>query len=148
MKDFVYSMTKLGMPYRYAYMIITVFRLIPLLEDEVNNIGQAQMARGLGFERTGVFRKYSNYIKYTVKPVLISSLRRGRALAISMDSACFGIYNKRTYVDEVNNSKADFAFSIVVSVLTVLILYATFTGVLTPLFSFSETIKALLFPSG
>ena len=148
MKDFVYSMARLGVPYRYAYMVITVFRLIPLFETEVNNVRHAQMARGLGLEKTGVLRKYANYIKYTVKPMLISSLRRGMALAISMDSACFGIYKKRTYIHEVNNSRADFVFSAAISLLTVLIFYASFTGMLLPLFNFSETIKTLLFPSG
>jgi len=148
MKDFVYSMAKIGVPYRYAYMVIIVFRLIPTFESEMERIRHAQMARGLGLEKTGLFKKYRNYIKYTLRPLLISSLRRGIALAISMDSACFGIFKKRTYIDEIKLSSRDIAFSIAVTLITVSICFAMFTGMLPTIFNLSEKIQKMLFPSG
>jgi len=148
MKDFVYSMAKIGVPYRYAYMVIIVFRLIPTFESEMERIRHAQMARGLGLEKTGLFKKYRNYIKYTLRPLLISSLRRGIALAISMDSACFGIFKKRTYIDEIKLSSRDIAFSIAVTLITVSICFAIFTGMLPTIFNLSEKIQKMLFPSG
>ena len=99
-------------------------------------------------EKTGLLRRYGNYMNYTVKPILISSLRRGIDLATSMDSACFGIYGKRTYLQEVNSSGTDFLFSSLILLPTTLILYASFTGGLPIFFSFSEAVKKLFFPSG
>ena len=148
LKDFVYALTTLGVPYRYGFMLITIFRLIPSFEIEVNNIGYAQMARGLRLEKTGILRRFIRFMKYMVKPMLISSLRRGLTLAISMDSACFGIYEKRTYLDDVAISRADLIFSLILLSVTVLIVYASLVGKLLILFDFSETIRRLFFPSG
>lgn len=148
LKDFVYAMTKLGVPYRYGFMLIIIFRLIPSFEMEANNVTYAQMARGLRLEKTGILRRYVNFIKYTVKPVLISSLRRGLVLATSMDSACFGAYEKRTYIDNVTESRTDIIFSSILLSTTVLIVYASFVGRLPILFDFSETIRRFFFPSG
>jgi len=148
LKDFVYAMTKLGVPYRYGFMLITIFRLIPSFEMDANNVRYAQMARGLRLDKTGNLKKYVNFIKYTVKPLLISSLRRGLVLATSMDSACFGAYEKRTYLDDVTISRTDIAFSSILLLITVLIIYASFAGRLPVLFNFSETIRRFFFPSG
>jgi len=148
LKDFVYAITKLGVPYRYSFMLMIIFRLIPSFERDVNNVMYAQMARGLRLDKTSILKRYTNFIKYTVKPVLISSLRKGLTLAISMDSACFGAYKKRTFLDEVTYSRTDLVFSSILLSITVLIVYASFTGRLPTLFNFSETIRRLFFPSG
>jgi energy-coupling factor transporter transmembrane protein EcfT len=147
-KDFVYSMAKLGLPYRYAFMLMAIFQLIPSFELEANHIKYAQMARGLRLEGSNFFKKYQNFVKYTIQPILISALRKGIELAISMDSACFGIYRNRTYLEEVKSSQFDLIFSLTIILFTTITFYLSITGNLPSILNFSEILKKLLFPSG
>ncbi|MBS7609972.1 energy-coupling factor transporter transmembrane protein EcfT [Candidatus Bathyarchaeota archaeon] len=147
-KDFVYSITRLGIPYRYGFMLMTIFQLIPSFEAEMNNIKYAQMARGLILEGNTFFKKYRNFFKYTIQPILISSLRKGIELATAMDSACFGIYKNRTYLEEVKYSNLDFILSFISIISTIIVFYLYITGNIPILLNFSETLRKLLFPSG
>ncbi|NHV98405.1 MAG: energy-coupling factor transporter transmembrane protein EcfT [Thaumarchaeota archaeon] len=148
LNDLAYMLVKLGMPYRYSFMIITSFRLIPSLEKYAENIKYAQLARGLNLDRAGILRRYFNFVKYTVKPLLISALRGSLTLAISMDSACFGAYRSRVFLNDVPYSKQDVFISAVILLIMTLSIYVIFTGRLPILFDFSETIRRLFYPSG
>ncbi|MEM3464972.1 MAG: energy-coupling factor transporter transmembrane component T [Thermoproteota archaeon] len=148
LKDFAYMLIKLGVPYRYAFMLITAFRLIPSVEKYANNIKHAQMARGLKLEDTAKLKGYVNFIKYTIKPVLISSLRSGLLLAISMDSACFGAYRNRVFLDDVVFSKKDASLCFIILLALALGIYFYSTGRLPVLLDLSEAIRRLFHPSG
>lgn len=147
-KDFVYSITRLGLPYRYGFMLMAIFQLIPSFEAEMNNIKYAQMARGLILEGNTFLKKYKNFFKYTIQPILISALRKGIELSTAMDSACFGIYRNRTYLEGIKYSKLDSILSLISTLSTMLVFYLYITGNLPILFNFSETLRKLLFPSG
>lgn len=145
-KDFINSLMRLGLPYRYGFALISVFSLIPTFEVEANTIKYAQMARGLDYSgrKYSFIRKTSNYFNYTLKPLLISALRRADMLAISMDSGCFGAYKSRTFLHEVRWNKNDALFISIVVSLSLLVVYSTLMGYIRPLFDFSTFVKSIL----
>lgn len=145
-KDFINSLMRLGLPYRYGFALISVFSLIPTFEVEANTIKYAQMARGLDYSgcKCSFIRKTINYFNYTLKPLLISSLRRADMLAISMDSGCFGAYKSRTFLHEMRWKKNDALFISIVITLSLLAVYSTITGYIRPLFDFSNFVKSIL----
>ena len=145
-KDFINSLMRIGLPYRYGFALISVFSLIPTFDVEANTIKYAQMARGLDYtgRKYSFIRKATDYFDYTLKPMLISSLRRADMLAISMDSGCFGAYRSRTFLHEMRWKRIDALFTSLVVSLTLLTVYCTLMGYIRPLFDFSTFVKSIL----
>jgi energy-coupling factor transport system permease protein len=124
MKDFVYSLIKLHIPYKYCFNFMVGLRYIPLIEKEAKTIALAQKARGLGKEKVNTFKKAYNFIFERLVSILVSILRKGYVTSISMENRCFGISQERTYLSEVKFHKKDIAFMIICSILfTLCMLY-------------------------
>ena len=45
-----YALMKIGLPYRYGFMMVTALRLAPVLENEAQTIYRAQLARGVKYD--------------------------------------------------------------------------------------------------
>ena len=67
--------SKLRIPYKYAFAIITVIRFIPVFSSEMNGIIEVQTARGVEFDTKNIFRKIGLIIPMYV-PLLISSVKK------------------------------------------------------------------------
>ena len=67
--------SKLRIPYKYAFAIITVIRFIPVFSSEMNGIIEVQTARGVEFDTKNIFRKIGLIIPMCV-PLLISSVKK------------------------------------------------------------------------
>ncbi len=86
---------RLGIPYRYGYLLILSLRFVPFFQRELRIVREAQRIRGLrasvrspkGIRRT---------IRYTFIPVLVSGLMRVDHIALSMKGRCFGLHRRRT----------------------------------------------------
>lgn len=107
MRDFVYSLMKLKIPYRYCYALMVGIRYIPLIEQEAKTISLAQRARGFGYERVNTIRKAYNLIFERLIATLITILRKGYVTSISMENRCFGIYKDRTNLVKINFKPRD-----------------------------------------
>jgi len=95
-KDFLYSLVRLKIPYRYCFSLMVGIRYIPLIEQEAKTIALAQRARGFGLEKANSIKKAYRLIFERLVATLISILRKGHITAISMENRCFGIHKKRT----------------------------------------------------
>ncbi len=95
-KDFLYSLIRLKVPYRYCFSLMVGIRYIPLIEQEAKTIALAQRARGFGLEKANSVKKAYKLIFERLVATLISILRKGHITSISMENRCFGIYKKRT----------------------------------------------------
>lgn len=126
MKDFVYSLIKLNIPYRYCFNFMVGLRYIPLIEKEARTIALAQKARGFGKEKANTVKKAYNLIFERLISILVSILRKGYVTSISMENRCFGIYKERTYLSEVKFKKKDVAFIVFCMIVFTLILLYLF----------------------
>jgi len=93
------ALMKLGLPYRFGYILITALRLIPILQEDITTINHAQIVRGVNF-RSNLFQKLWVLPRQFLLPVLVVSMRRVDALNFSMEGRCFGKYPTRTYLQE------------------------------------------------
>lgn len=112
MRDFVYSLMKLKIPYRYCYALMVGIRYIPLIEQEAKTISLAQRARGFGYERVNTIRKAYNLVFERLIATLITILRKAYVTSISMENRCFGIYKDRTNLVKVSFKLKDIIFII------------------------------------
>jgi energy-coupling factor transport system permease protein len=77
-------------PYRYAFVLTTAIRFIPLFADEMAAIIDAQAARGIDFDTRNPLKKLRLLIPLCV-PLLISSVRRIEGGAISAELRGFNL---------------------------------------------------------
>lgn len=94
--DLSYSMMQLKLPYRYAFMIITSMRLVPILTNEGEQIIQAQRQRGAVYTLRKPARSMQHSTTF-ISAVLYKLVDRVNKLAISMESRSFGRYPTRTF---------------------------------------------------
>ena len=74
----------LHLPYKYAYTFTTAIRFIPVFGNEMNNIMEAQISRGVDFETKNPFKKIALVLPLCV-PLLLSSVRKIDSTAIATE---------------------------------------------------------------
>jgi len=104
--DLGYALMRAGLPYRYGFMLITALRLVPLFEQEAQTVYQAQLARGIVYDRGGV-KRFFTLARQFFLPLLVSAMSKVDALAVSMEGRCFGKYPRRTFLREVAFTRRD-----------------------------------------
>lgn len=118
--DFAYAFMQIGVPYRYAFMIITSMRLVPILAIEGERIFYAQKLRGAKYSFRAL-RKSFFHLSIFLSAVLYALVNRINRLAISMEGRSFGRYPSRTYQKPIKVTSYDG-----IVVLLVLVLVWTF----------------------
>ncbi|MDR1559935.1 MAG: energy-coupling factor transporter transmembrane protein EcfT [Clostridiales bacterium] len=82
--------SKLRLPYKYAFALTAAIRFIPLFSSEMAGIMEAQTARGVDFE-TKNFLKKIRLLLPLCAPLLISSVRKVEGSAISAELRGFNL---------------------------------------------------------
>lgn len=101
-----YTLMQAGLPYRAGFMLITALRFIPLFHLELNQIKNAQMAKGIDLEGLSP-AKLVRSIRYLMVPLVISVLGRVDTLTVSMEIRAFGLTDHREYRETLLMSKAE-----------------------------------------
>jgi len=96
------GMTRLGLPYRAAYIITTTLNLIPSFEEEARQIIDARRLRGM---QSVKWREYPAI----VLPLMVKALRQAQLMALAMDVRAFGAYPTRTWLRVIRLSAVDYA---------------------------------------
>lgn len=74
----------LGLPFPVAHLFALTFRLMPMAQNDLLTIREAQMVRGLDLEHGSTFAKMRRY-SALLGPLIISSLRRVQLIANALD---------------------------------------------------------------
>ncbi|MDR1250878.1 MAG: energy-coupling factor transporter transmembrane protein EcfT [Treponema sp.] len=102
------GLTKLGMPYKTAYIATTALNLIPALEDDARIIMDAQKLRGMrAFEEGTLPDKFRAYPALAV-PLVIGAMRRARLLGLAMDARGFGAFKTKSWLERIKMSSPDY----------------------------------------
>lgn len=89
MNDLCNAMVKrLHLPYRYAFIVTTAFRFVPIFATEFHDIQDAQKARGVDFDTKNIIRKLKLIAPLCV-PLLVSSLKKVDVSAMSAEMRGF-----------------------------------------------------------
>lgn len=86
---------KVGLPYKYAFALMTTIRFIPLFSQEMAGIMEAQTARGVEFDTKNFFKKIRLLLPLCV-PLLISSVRKIDGAAVSAELRGFHLRTRHS----------------------------------------------------
>jgi energy-coupling factor transport system permease protein len=106
-----YALMKMGLPYRFGFMLVTALRLSPIMENEALTIYRAQLVRGVQYD-AGNLKKMFLLIQQFLTPLLISALRRADKLVFSMEGRGFGKCPKRSFRNQTTLTSLDYSISI------------------------------------
>lgn len=119
--NFASSLNRIGVPYRAAYAVSIALRYIPDVKNEVENIINAQEARGVAFKKgdASIGTRLKNYATVMI-PLLLSSFNRIEVVSNAMDLRGFGKNKTRTWYYRKNYSSTEIIFA-VISVVTLIL---------------------------
>jgi energy-coupling factor transport system permease protein len=120
--DLGQALVKLGLPYEFSWAITTAYRYVPTLAREAQQIIDAQMSRGIEFQKGNFLKRIKNYIPLIV-PLFISAIKRAWKLAEAMDSKAWGAAKKRTFLYELQMSPVDYIIIVIVTIVVAVVIY-------------------------
>jgi energy-coupling factor transport system permease protein len=120
--DFAQSLTRIKIPYRLAYSLSLALRFTPVLNNEIQIIRNSQQTRALNTNPNS-FRGIINLLKFTLFPIISSTLGRIKYITLSMEGRAFGLYPERNALQKVQFRYID----LLKLLLVLLILYSLVT---------------------
>jgi energy-coupling factor transport system permease protein len=102
------AFVRMGIPYRYGFVLVLALRFVPFFQDEYRTVRDAQRIRGVDLSLRRLFG-LRRAIRYTFLPVLVAGLTRVDSIAIAMKGRAFGLYPKRTFSRRLRWGGADWA---------------------------------------
>ncbi|WP_058304149.1 energy-coupling factor transporter transmembrane component T family protein [Gorillibacterium timonense] len=102
-------LTRWRLPVHEAVMMFSIaLRFLPILVEEFDKIRKAQIARGGGFHRKGVFTRFGGVLPMLM-PLFVMSILRAKELAIAMESRCYQGDEGRTPIRNYRFQAVDYA---------------------------------------
>jgi energy-coupling factor transport system permease protein len=115
--DIGQALNSIGISFRGSFMVGFALRLVPLIQEELNNITNAAIARGSHSPNTIRPIRLVRGIATISVPLAIGSLKRATQMALAMEIRGFSFPSqmnvKHTYMKEVRMRKRDW-FSLIV----------------------------------
>ena len=91
MSDLSNSVVKvLHVPYKYAFTFASTVHFIPVFMNDMKGIMEAQTARGVEFDQSGIVKKIRLMVPLCV-PLLVSSVRKTNSAAIAAEVRGFNL---------------------------------------------------------
>ncbi|MCI8479054.1 MAG: energy-coupling factor transporter transmembrane protein EcfT [Oscillospiraceae bacterium] len=98
---------KLGVPYRIAFMITTALNQVPLLQDEITTITDAQKLRAFTVFEDGTPLKKLKAYPTLVIPLVMGAMKKSMLIGTAMDVRAFGSRKGRSYLHDIQMGRAD-----------------------------------------
>ncbi len=103
---FVLGLVKLRLPYEIAYMVLLGLRFLPVLGQEIRDSLLAIQLRGVRLKEIPIRERLGVYTALFL-PVVAGAMIRARKTATAMEARAFRAYDRRTYLEELVLSPAD-----------------------------------------
>lgn len=108
------SFAKIRVPQKMAFMFMTAFRFVPLVQESMANIIEAQKIRGFDLDQAGYIAKVRRAYIPIITPLLLLMFRRAMDLEVAINARAFGARKDRTYVQDMSFKTRDYLGIIVV----------------------------------
>jgi energy-coupling factor transport system ATP-binding protein len=131
LKDFIYAMMQIRVPYRFAFAFMAGLRYIPMVRNEASTIEIAQRLRGGGISKKSNVRAVFRHLVHRISTLLINIFRKVYTTASAMDVRGFGAYTTRTSIFMVPWKKRDFMMlgaAIILGTFGILLGFGVFVG--------------------
>lgn len=104
--DLAQVLIAMGLPYRWAFALITSLRLEPLFSQQARVVYWAQLTRGVQYRQGPIWRRWFMFRRLLI-PLLVYAVRTARDLSGMMELRGFGRYRNRTSMHPIRFGTAD-----------------------------------------
>lgn len=95
-EDFAYCLTKLGVPYKFAFVLLIGMRFVPLVQQTWSELIDAQKLRGYDVDKLGIVKKVRAVYIRSIVSLIVILFKKGLNLQIAIETRGFGASMKRT----------------------------------------------------
>jgi len=108
--DLALSLISMRFPYEFAFSFSLVFRFVPTIAIEAQNILDAQQSRGYEMQKKGLISQVKNLFPLLI-PLIICSIKRAFNVAEALESRAFGSKKERSYYYSIKYTLRDWIFT-------------------------------------
>ena len=102
------ALTRMHVPQKVIFMFITAMRFVPLVQESMDNIIDAQKIRGFDLDSAGMYQKLRRAYIPIITPLLLLMFRRAMDLEVAINARAFGARKDRTNVDDISFKARDY----------------------------------------
>ena len=126
-RDLVKGFERLGLPFKYSFMIMMSLQLIPEAIRETRIILEAQQSRGM--KMRGFLERLRALLPVFV-PITIGSMQRVQMMSMALDARAYGAPVQRTELRDFHLHKADKIMLCAISIMIVIGIYLFLSRIL------------------
>jgi len=127
MTDLGVSMNEAGLPYRSAFIFVSTFQILPLLEKDMQQITDAQKSRGLDMEGN-LMKRIKGFLPIMV-PVVSNAIMKVQNQAIAMETKGFNSEAQKTIYRDLERRPIDIILKwLSITLALVSVTYAVYVG--------------------
>lgn len=119
-KDFVYSLEKLGVPAKATYVILSTLSIIPEMRKTSSTIMDAQRSRGV--ETEGNLKVRAKAFLPTLSPLILSSISSTEEKVITLEARAFTVKGRKTNLHHLDKTKNDTMVRILLISATIIVI--------------------------
>ena len=108
------ALTKMRVPQKVIIMFITAMRFVPLVQESMNNIIEAQKIRGFDLDSASIYQKLRRAYIPIITPLLLLMFRRAMDLEVAINARAFGAKKEPTYMEDISFKARDYIGSLII----------------------------------
>jgi energy-coupling factor transport system permease protein len=117
------SLSRIHVPQKVIFMFITAMRFVPLVQESMDNIIEAQKIRGFDIESANMYQKLRRAYIPIITPLLLLMFRRAMDLEVAINARAFGARKNVTYVEDISFKARDYLGCLVVILMFTFCMY-------------------------
>jgi energy-coupling factor transport system permease protein len=126
--EIVQSFQLLRLPFKIGFAFSTALRFLPVMFNDTKQIMEAQMSRGLDLQGGNILRRIRGYIPIFI-PLLVKMMKGVQELSLSLETRCFGVTPKRSFVEEARLKLKDYVAIVILFSVIAFSIYAKIVGI-------------------
>jgi energy-coupling factor transport system permease protein len=108
------ALARIHVPQKVIFMFITAMRFVPLVQESMDNIIEAQKIRGFDLDSASMYQKLRRAYIPIITPLLLLMFRRAMDLEVAINARAFGARKERTFVEDISFKARDYLGLIVI----------------------------------
>ena len=108
------ALAKIRVPRKIIFMFITAMRFVPLVQESMDAIIEAQKIRGFDIDAANMYQKFRRAYVPIITPLLLLMFRRAMDLEVAINARAFGAREDPTNMEDLSFKARDYLGIIIV----------------------------------
>lgn len=108
------ALAKIHVPQKIIFMFITAMRFVPLVQESMDAIIEAQKTRGFDIDAANMYQKFRRAYVPIITPLLLLMFRRAMDLEVAINARAFGAREDRTNIEDLSFKARDYLGIIII----------------------------------